>query len=411
MNFELTESQREWRDEVRAFLRRAVTAELLAEREVENQLRYGPEAREFRRKVGEKGWWGLTWPAEYGGLGMGPIEQYILANEFDYARVIAADTTYSADGPIIMKYGTEDNKRDFLPGITRGEFLFATGYSEPDSGTDLASLRTRAELDGDEWVINGSKIWTSAAHGASHVWLAVRTDPDAPKHQGISVIVVPMDTKGIEVQPLICWSDYRTNQVFLSDVRVPRRNLIGEINKGWEYITGALTLERGGGGVASAGDLRRELDDLVEVCRTKIIGGVRPLERPGVRERLAELDADVEVARLFGLRAASLAEDGEIPTTTMTAQKIYTSEIRTKIADFGMQILGMHGQLRWNDPDAPIGGAMERLYRGAPEFRFAGGTNEVLRDIIAQRGYGMPSNRRTGMAQPQASRDSGKEVA
>lgn len=389
MDFELTDAQRQWRDEVRAFLRENVTPKLERERDIEGRLRFGPEAQAFRKKVGEKGWWGLTWPREYGGLGKGAIELHIMASEFDYAKVIPADTTYLSIAPMVMQYGTDENKQDFVPGITRGEIVVAVGYSEPDAGTDLASLRTRAELDGDEWVINGSKIWTSNAHGASHVWLTVRTDPNAPKHQGISVIMVPMSTKGIEIQPLICWSDYRTNQVFFTDVRVPRRNLIGAANKGWGYITGALTLERSA--VTTGGDLRREVDDLIEVCRTGPVAGVRLIDRPSVQQRLAELDADVEVARLYGLRAASLLEDGDINTATLTSQKIYCSELRQKIADSGMQIFGMYGQLSWLDPDAPGRGAVERLYREAPEQRFAGGTNEVLRDIIAQRGYGMPS--------------------
>ncbi|NEV01384.1 acyl-CoA dehydrogenase family protein [Bradyrhizobium uaiense] len=389
MDFELTDTQRRWRDEIRAFLRESVTPELERERDLEGKLRFGPEARAFRRKVGQKGWWGLTWPKEYGGLAKGAIELHIMASEFDYAKVVPADTTYLSIAPMIMQYGTEENKEDFIPGITHGEFVVAVGYSEPDAGTDLASLRTRAELDGDEWVINGSKIWTSNAHGASHLWLCVRTDPNAPKHQGISVIMVPISTKGIDVQPLICWSDYRTNQVFFTDVRVPRRNLIGEVNKGWGYITGALTLERSA--VSTGGDLRREVDDLIEVCRADLVGGVRLIERPSVQQRLAELDADVEVALLYGLRAASLIDNGEIPTATLTSQKIYTSELRQKIADYGMQIFGICGQLSWRDPGAPGHGDSERLYRYAPEIRFAGGTNEVLRDIIAQRGYGMPS--------------------
>ncbi|MGY2843439.1 alkylation response protein AidB-like acyl-CoA dehydrogenase [Bradyrhizobium sp. USDA 4509] len=394
MDFELTDAQRQWRDEVRAFLSENVTPELIRERDssVEGMLRFGPEARAFRRKIGERGWHGLTWPKEYGGMGKGLIEQYILVKELDYAKInphTAYDMTVTSVAPMIMRFGTEQNKREFLPAIARGEILVALGYSEPDAGTDLASLRTRAELVGDEWIINGSKIWNSAAHGATHEWLLVRTDPGAPMREGISVILVPMASKGIEVQALTSWSDYRTNQTFFTDVRVPRGNLIGEINKGWRYIMAALDLERGG--LADTGDFQREFDELVEICRVTRIGGGRLIDRPEVRQRLAELDADVEVVQLYGVYGASLLEDGDIPTTTLTAQKIYSSELRAKLADFGMQIFGMYGQLSWRDPDAPGRGAMERLYRTAPMNRFGGGTNEVMRDIIAQRGYGMPS--------------------
>lgn len=398
MDFELNDRQREWRDEVRAFLRENVTLELLHELESMGKgtqmERSGPQMRAFRAKVGERGWRGLTWPKEYGGLGKTAIEQHIYMCEFDYAGVADPDLTVTSIAPMIMRYGTEENKRDFLPGIARGEIdNVIVGYSEPDAGTDLASLRTRAEPDGDEWVINGSKIWNSLAHYGTHQWLCVRTDPNAPKHQGISVIMVPMSAKGIEVHPLITWSDYRTNQTFFTDVRVPRRNLIGEVNKGWRYITGALDFERGA--LTNAGDLRRELDDLIEVCRSSPVGGVRLIDRPSVQLRLAELDADVEVARLYGLRTASQIEDDEIPTTTLTAEKIYSSELRLKIADYGTQIFGIYGQLNWRDPDAPGRGSIERSYRDAPMLRFGGGANEVMRDVIAQRGYGMPSYGRT----------------
>jgi alkylation response protein AidB-like acyl-CoA dehydrogenase len=396
MDFEPTDDQRQWRDEVRAFLAENVTDELQQELLTVGGEAAGPEYRAFRRTIGEKGWYGLNWPVEYGGLGRTAIEQHLLINEFNYAGVPGPDLTVTSIAPMLMRYGTPENKADFLPGIARGEITVAVGYSEPDAGTDLASLKTRAELDGDEWVINGSKIWNSLAHTATHEWLCVRTDQDAPRHRGISVIMVPIDTPGIEIQPLITWSDFRTNQTFFTDVRVPRRNLIGEVNKGWSYITGALDLERGA--LTNAGDLRAEVDRLIELCRTEVSGGGRLAERPAVQRMLAELDAEVEVARLFGLEAATLIEQGVIPTITVTSEKILTSELRQKIADYGTQILGMYGQLDWRDEDAPDGGAMERLYREAPLLRFGGGTNEVLRDVIAQRGHAMPTYGRSSRA-------------
>ncbi len=180
---------------------------------------------------------------------------------------------------MIMRHGTEQNKKEFLPGIARGEIVFALGYSEPNAGTDLASLRTRAVRDGDEWVINGSKIWNSGAQRSTHEWLCVRTDPDAQRHRGISVIVVPVDSPGIEIHPLIAWSGYRTNETFFNDVRVPVTNLIGEVNAGWTYITGALDLERGA--LTNAGDLRRALDDLSADGDGSPRPGVSPAPRAG----------------------------------------------------------------------------------------------------------------------------------
>jgi alkylation response protein AidB-like acyl-CoA dehydrogenase len=212
---------------------------------------------------------------------------------------------------MIMRHGTARDKEEFLPLIVRGE-LIALGYSEPDSGTDLASLKTRADLDGEEWVINGQKIWNSGAHVSTHEWLAVRTDQDAPKHRGISVIMVPINSPGVEVRPLITWGGTRTNQTFFTDVRVPKTNLIGEKDRGWQYITGALDMERGA--IAHAGDLRRAVDELIAAARVTLSDGSRPIDHPDVRRKIAQLDADVEVCVLLGLETASMLESDQIPT-------------------------------------------------------------------------------------------------
>jgi alkylation response protein AidB-like acyl-CoA dehydrogenase len=287
-----------------------------------------------------------------------------------------------------MRHGTQQNREQFLPPIARGEVRYAVGYSEPNAGTDLASLKTRAELDGEEWVINGSKIWNSQAHVATHEWLCVRTDPEAPKHRGISVIIVPIDSPGVEVRPLITWADYRTNETFFTDVRVPRTNLIGQLNEGWQYITGALSLERGA--LTNAGDFRRHIEELKELVRVPLADGTRPVDNAEVRREIAQLDADVEAAVLMGLEAASLLEVGEMPTITVTVAKVFTSELRQRIADVGTRIFGLAGALSPGDTAAPAAGRYEKLYRNAPLMRFGAGTNEVLRDVIAQRGYAMP---------------------
>src|SRR5690606_38457974 len=243
MDFRLDPQQRAWRDEVRAFLAEHVTPALREEMREHHLDKPDGEVEAFRRKVGEKGWFGLNWPVEYGGLGLSAVYQHILVTEFEYAGAPAPDLTVTSVAPTIIRYGTEQNKREFLPPIARGELRCALGFSEPDAGTDLASLKTRAVLDGDTWVINGSKIWNSMAQRATHEWLCVRTDPDAPKHKGLSVIMVPIDAPGVEIRPIIAWSGYRTNEVFFTDVRVPVTNLIGEVNQGWTYITGSLNLE------------------------------------------------------------------------------------------------------------------------------------------------------------------------
>lgn len=389
MDFELDEGQRAWREEVRAFLSENVTPELLEEVADVGLEANGPQARMFRSKVGGVGWFGLNWPKEFGGLGLDPVYQHILVNEFEYFGVAAQDLTVSSIAPMIMRHGTEQNKREFLPPIARGELMIAVGYSEPNAGTDLASLKTRAELDGDEWVINGSKIWNSFAEHATHEWLCVRTDPSEPRHRGISVIMVPIDTPGVEVRPLITWADFRTNETFFTDVRVPRTNLIGEVNKGWQYIIGALDLERGA--LTNAGDLRRAVDNVIACARTVLPDGSRPIENSDIRRKIAQLDADVEAATLMGLEASSILATGTIPTMAVTVEKIYASELRQRIADVAMQMLGPTGLLHRKSKGVVGDGSFEFLYRDAPLLRFAAGTNEVLRDVIAQRGLGLPS--------------------
>ncbi len=393
MDFELDAGQRAWREEVRAFLREHVTVALREELAAHDLEKLDGELAKFRRAIGEQGWFGLNWPVEYGGLGLGAVHQHLLVSEFEYWGVPGPDLTVTSVAPMIMRHGTDRNKEEFLPPIARGEMVCAVGYSEPAAGTDLASLRTRAVLEGTmedgTWVINGSKIWNSGAQRSTHEWLCVRTDPDAPKHRGISVIIVPVDAPGVTIRPLIAWSGYRTNEAFFDNVRVPVTNLVGEVNKGWRYITGALDLERGA--LTNAGDLRRAVDDLLDLARTPRRDGVVPASDPAVCRRLALLDADVEVATLMGFEAASMLAEGIIPSIEVSTEKIFTSELRQRIAEVALDLLGPDGLLGHRTPDAPDDGRFERLYRIAPLMRFGAGANEVLRDVIAQRGHAMPS--------------------
>ncbi|MET0700866.1 MAG: acyl-CoA dehydrogenase family protein [Mycobacterium sp.] len=389
MDFELDAEQTAWLAEVRAFLEQNVTPQLQAEL-AEHDLEFrGGELTAFRRKLGEKGWFGLNWPVEYGGLGLSAVHQHLMVSEFEYWGVPGPDLTVTSVAPMIMRHGTEQNKKEFLPPIARGEMVCAVGYSEPEAGTDLASLRTRAVLDGDEWVITGTKIWNSGAQRSTHEWLCVRTDPDEPRHRGISVIIVPIDHPGVEIRPLIAWSGYRTNEVFFRDVRVPVGNLIGEVNRGWQYITGALDLERGA--LTNAGDLRRAVEELKTLSRQPVRDGSVPAAGPAFRRRLAQAEADVEIATLMGYEASSMLANGVIPSVEVSVEKVFTSELRQRIADLAIDLLGPDGLLAHRSAGAPQAGKFERLYRAAPLMRFGGGANEVLRDVIAQRGHRMPS--------------------
>ena len=389
MDFELDAGQRAWLAEVREFLHDNVTAELRAEL-AEHDLEFPDgEVARFRRGIGEKGWFGLNWPREYGGLGLGAIHLHLLMSEFEYWGVPGPDLTVTSVAPMIMRHGTERNKTEWLPLIAKGEMVCAVGYSEPDAGTDLANLRTSAVRDGDEWVINGTKIWNSGAQRATHEWLCVRTDPNSVRHRGISVIIVPIDSPGVAIRPLYAWSGYRTNEVNFRDVRVPVTNLVGEVNRGWTYITGALDLERGA--LTNAGDLHRAVEELCELARTPRRDGTVPSEHPSLRRRLAQADADVAVATLMGYEAASILDSGVIPSVEVSVEKVFTSELRQRIAVLALDLLGPDGLLAYRSQQAPLAGKVERLYRAAPLMRFGGGTNEVLRDIIAQRGHKMPS--------------------
>jgi alkylation response protein AidB-like acyl-CoA dehydrogenase len=391
MRFTLTDAQEAWVAEIREFLDEHVTVGLIAEVDEYGIEANGPHARELRRRLSERGWQGLNWPTEYGGLGRTAIDEYLLISELEARGIpslVALPIAVTSLGPTILRHGTEANRHRWIPGIISGEVNMALGYSEPEAGTDLASLRTKAVLDGDQWVINGQKIWNTAGHFANHQWLAVRTEPDAPKHRGISVIIVPNDTPGITITPIDTWGDYRTNQIFFDDVRVPADHLIGERGAGWRYITSALDFERMlmTGFIAA---VRRGFDALVDHARRTSIDGQPILAGPGVGLRLAELDRDLELCRLMGLSTAAAIDRGEQPAAEAAMLKVFGSELQARVARVGTEILGPAGQLGRGDPDAPLDGAYELLYRQAPVMRFAAGTNEVQRDLIA-RGLGLP---------------------
>ncbi|WP_214105653.1 acyl-CoA dehydrogenase family protein [Acrocarpospora catenulata] len=389
MDVELSARDLEWREEVRRFLADAVTDELRAELAEPRPAGRGPAEAAFWRKVGERGWMSLTWPQEYGGRNLDALRRLILVDEFEYAGAPMLDMTITSLAPVIIRHGTPANKERWLPGIRSGEIRFALGYSEPDAGTDLAALRTSAVLDGEEWVVNGDKIWNTGAHTQTHEWLAVRTGPD-PGHRGISIVIVPLDAPGVTVQPIWTWGDHRTNQVFFDSVRVPRDHLIGEVNRGWDYIVAALDNERGH--LGSVGGLRRVVDELIEAARVTVVDGRLLCEDPVARLAIAELHAEVEVARLLSYQVASGGVDGVVETVPATMLKVLVTELRAKIGSVGMSLFGLHGQLA--GPRAPLGGLLEHTYRLAPLFRFGGGTNEVMRDIIAQRGHGLPRSGR-----------------
>jgi alkylation response protein AidB-like acyl-CoA dehydrogenase len=388
MRYDFTPEQRAWRDEIRAFLRQHLTEPLLAElREAGNEGK-GPLADQFILALRDRGYWGIAWPAEYGGLGRSAIDQWIFVDELESAGAPMLPLTVTSVAPTIMRIGSEAQKKEWLPRIVATEVDFAVAYSESEAGTDMAALRTRAVLDGDEWVVNGQKMWNTMAHMATHNWVAVRTEPDAPKHKGISMMIVPMDAPGVTVQPIYVWPGLRTNALFLDNVRVPRDHLIGERGMGFYYAAMALNFERLS--IGSVGMIRRYFRELVAVVRELRVDDQPLREQPWVRERLARLAVDIEAARMFGLETAWQLAQGGVPAAQSSMAKVWVSELAQRVSDAGSEMLGLNGQLHPDEPAAQLHGRMQWLYRTAPLLAFGGGTNEVQRNIIAMLGYGLP---------------------
>ena len=388
MRYDFTPEQVAWRDEVRAFVRAHLTPPLLDELRESGNEGHGPLARQFVLKLRDRGWWGLPWPAEYGGLGRSAIDQWIFVDELEGAGAPMLPLTVTSVAPTLMRVGSEAQKQHWLPQIKAAEVDFALGYSEPEAGTDLAALRTRAVLDGDTWVVSGQKMWNTMAHTANHNWLAVRTEPEAPKHKGISIMIVPMDAPGVTVQGIYVWPGLRTNALFLDNVRVPRDYLVGERGMGFYYAAMALNFERLS--IGSVAMTRRYFRELVALVRDTDVDG-QPLRRqPWVRERLARLAVDIEAARMLGLETAWALDQGRVPAAESSMAKIFVSELAQRVADAGTQILGLNGQLHLNEERAQVRGRLQWLYRLAPMLAFGGGTNEVQRNIIAMLGFGLP---------------------
>ncbi len=376
----------EFRDQVRAFIQQHKTPALEAEVALGHRLGYGAESRRFLKAVADAGFTSLAWPKEYGGQGKGALFLWTLAEELSYEEMPFDTLTFNSIGPTIMNFGSEEQKRDWLPKVQAGDMSFALGYTEPNAGTDLAALQTRAVRDGDEWVINGQKIYTSHAHLSTHVFLAARTDPQAPKHRGISMFVFPLNTPGVTVRPLWTMGVGRTNETFYEDVRIPAESLVGEENRGWYMLSSALDLERVA--IATFRSLQRPVDQLVGYIKEH-----RPdLKADGeTRHAVAQARMRVETARALATTNATLVHNDIIPTMEASMAKVWVSDSRERISNLAMDVLGRAGGLqRENGEEAPVGGTFEEDWRSSPPGRFGGGTNDIQRRIIACRGLGLP---------------------
>ncbi len=348
----------------------------------------GEAYRETVRQMGSDGWLGIGWPSEYGGQARSMIEQLIFLDEAAIANAPIPTLTLNSVGPTIMQYGTEEQKNRFLSPILAGEIHFAIGYSEPEAGTDLASLRTRAVRSGDEYVVNGQKMWTSLTEYADYIWLAVRTDPDVRKHRGLSVLIVPTDAEGFRFTPVRTVAGAMTNATFYEDVRVPVADRVGEENDGWRLITNQLNHERVA--LFSSARIAETLREVREWTQTtKLSDGRRVIEQEWVQVHLARVHAKVDVLKLMNWRIAWGVGKGLNPATA-SATKVFSSELNVEGYRLLMEVMGGNAVVKDGSPGAILAGRVERMYRSSLILTFGAGTNEVQRDIIAMVGLGLP---------------------
>ena len=387
MNYTFSAEEEAFRAEVRAFLEEELPSDWDGLDESGAFQGQGLAiTHRMSKKLAERGWLTLAWPKEHGGQERSVMEQMLFKEEMAYFEVPGADMGVggvSWVGPMLMYHGTDEQKRH-LRSIAAGDEYWCTLYSEPGSGSDLASLQTRAELDGDDYVINGSKIWTSGGHIADWGWLAARTDPAAPKHKGVSMFLLDMKSPGVTVRPIINMAEaHHFNEVFFDNVRIPKRDIVGDENQGWYILASALDFERSG--VHASANAQRLLDRLAAFF----------VERPGalnagLRNRFAETQIETSIARSLAYRVSWLQSHGGQPNQEASLSKLYGSELGQRVAAFAIDAFGLFGQVGPGSKWAALAGKIERSYRSAVSDTIAAGTSEVQRNIIATRGLGLP---------------------
>ena len=390
MKIALNAEQRKLRDEIAGFLDDLMTPELRHELDTSGAGEGGgPEFRKALRKMGEAGYICMGWPKELGGGGVTPLEQFIFTDEVMRVSFPYPFLTTDAVGPILARHAGQELQETVVDGIRRGEVICAIGYSEPAAGTDLASLKTRAELRDGAWVINGQKIWTSLANISDYVWLAARTDPDASKrHKGLSMFVVPTDSSGFSVTPI--WTlGVRTNATYYQDVRVPPENMVGELNRGWKLITGQLNTERLG--LSNPGMITGLYRDVGRwAAENEAPDGGCWIDKPWVRRNLARVHVGVEALRTLCWKQAWSMTHETLDMARASAAKVAASEFFIEGYRLLMEIVGQDACLAKDSPGAVLQGKLEHRYRSGSILTFGGGANEVQRDIIATAGLGMP---------------------
>ena len=394
MDISYTPEQERLRARLRAYFDELMTPERReALNSGESEYGDGEAYKEIVRQMGRDGWLAMSWPSEYGGHDGSMLDQLIFTDEAALAGVPVPFLTINTVGPTIMRYGTDEQRAWFLPRIAAGEVHFSIGYSEPEAGTDLAALRTRAVREGDEYVINGQKMWTSLIQYADYVWLACRTDPDAGRHKGLSMLIVPTDSPGFSWTPVRTVAGAHTSATYYDDVRVPASSVVGEVDKGWGLITNQLNHERVA--LTSAAPIQRALREVREWAReTKLAGSARRvIDQEWVQAHLARVHAKVEFLKLMNWHTAWSAAQSPSPASA-SSTKVFGTEFATEAYRLLMEVIGPNAHVRANSRGAVLSGRIERMHRSALILTFGGGTNEVQRDIIAATALGIPVSRR-----------------
>ncbi|HMK65378.1 MAG TPA: acyl-CoA dehydrogenase family protein [Thermodesulfobacteriota bacterium] len=401
MEFRFNEKEQAFFEEVDTFLKEALPADW-ASRPMYWPGGYGCGSmgmedeesriilREFRRKMVEKGWVTISWPEAYGGRSYTHMEQAIFDERTSYHRVPIVDVIASGIvGPTLLRVGTEEQKKEWLPRIAAGEINMWLGYSEPNAGSDLAAIRTTAIEDGDDYIINGQKVWSSQAHLGGYAWLIARTDPEAPKHKGISYFIVDNNTPGITIRPLInIHGQHEFNEVYFDNVRVPKKNLIGQKNKGFYYLMTSLDFERVI--LVGIGGFRRVFEEMVDQVKKLKRDGLDLGRYPAVRKRLAEIAVKIETGYLLVWKTADMLDKGQSPSVEAAALKVVATELSRAMAEAAMDIFGPYAFLERGCEYAPFRGMAPVGYLDCISATIGAGTSEIQRNIIALRGLGLP---------------------
>jgi 3-oxocholest-4-en-26-oyl-CoA dehydrogenase alpha subunit len=392
MDFEFSDEQIAFVKEVETFLNANDDPDVFdVTRENMAQIVDTPKRRAFMASLGAQGWLGMTWPSEYGGKEGEGVYEYLLNEQLAGRGGPQIGKGVGIIGKTLIRHGNDRLKAEFLPKILRNEVEFAVGYSEPNAGSDAASMQLKATKVDGGWVLNGQKTWTTSAHFAEWYWVGARTDPEAAKHAGITLFLVPIDQPSITVNAIWTMGDERTNEVFLNDVFVPDDYVVGELNRGFQYISEALDLERFT--MFTFSPIAQRFDLLTEYVRTTVRDGVPLKDDQVIRQRLAQLATELEVARVMGLKFVFEAgKGGAAPTVEASEYKLFATELSKRLANAAMDIAGPGSQLRVKTEEGPMAGRSESTYRYTVIDTIGGGASEIQKNIIARRKLGLPKN-------------------